>query len=158
MIIFAILLFLLLTPWQLRLDFGRELKLSLGKFGLFFSLPKTSGKRDGLGEVLWEKVILYKKLYREGGVGIAFLALNLELGTGDAAATALALGSLWAVVGAISPFLPRNAEICAQPLYGPEPSLRVWGRCIFRLVPGYIIIVWIKNLYEDHLKGGANCG
>lgn len=160
MIIFIILLFLLFTPWDLALEFKQELKIRLLWFGLSFTLPtgKKNQTEQSLSSLSWEKLALFWQIYRESRIKVTALSFQLKLGTGDAAGTALISGWLWTLWGLAGPFLPQKSHFSLVPVFALEPIFKAEGSCIFRLVPGYIIFIGSKNLFEFYWKGrGRTC-
>lgn len=141
--IIVILLLLFLSPWALRVDYDHgEFSYSLGKGGFFFSLPKRG---PGGEKHQWEKLPQDLSFYRKSHTRLHSLGFELRLGTGDAALTALAVGLLWALFASCRSFFPEKTRLKILPSFKEQPELAVTFSCIFRILPGYIIITTIEN-------------
>ena len=154
MIVFAIILLLCIIPLHLCLSLEPELKIKLRWLGISFPLPagKKSQGKEPTSQPNWRKLKLFRKIYLESKIKMTAFSLQLAVGTGDAAQTARLAGLLWLLWGAIKPLFPRKAAFAVRPVFGPEPALTGRGFCIFRLVPGYIIIVSAKYVFVNYWK------
>lgn len=148
--VLILLLLLLFIPIEVQLAWPeREVRL----FGLAFSLP-AGRNRQKKRAVSFEKLKLFWKICEKGGIKIKALSLEVEFSAGDSSLSAQLYGLLWAVWGAIRPVLPPEAVLKATPVFTEEVFLRGRVYCIFRLIPGYIMITTVKILIEEFWKGG----
>lgn len=154
---FAILAIKFSLDLSLELDnhaFNYVLRLRLGPF--FLAVPKKlTGKMDQIVEKgvsqnfeeIWRSLDRY---FQE----LLVIKLDIELGLGDPYWTALAFGSLWAIVGSLITILSSTKRLKSAPELKIEPNyaesnLQVRFYCIFRFRLGQIIFNELKRLVEE---------
>jgi len=152
--------FIVLRLFRGILRFRINLTLRKAREGFYsLILRKTDSKLDketSLEEVFKLIKKNYKKLLNQGGIGkyllsktrISNLSLNLELGTGDAAQTAIISGAIAFTFSSIQSYIINRYSLSTQALrVFPYFNRRVFNMdldCIIHLRIGHIIIAGIK--------------
>ncbi|MHB9146101.1 MAG: DUF2953 domain-containing protein [Symbiobacteriia bacterium] len=93
-------------------------------------------------------------------------SLTLELGTGDAARTALATGTLWGILGSAYTFAltrlrhrPRQPRLVVRPNFNSQTwCLSLDLLCIIKARPGHIIGALLAAAGKLAIKGGMRRG
>ena len=156
-LVLIILVIIMLLPVKAGIVFDEgklltELKLLCFKF----KLKKTKGKKKKDAPKKKSEEAVFSDKY----LNVKELTVNLTVGTGDAATTAVSVGVLWGIVynfiGALGLFLYiDNPNVSVNPDYS-ESKFKSKVQCIISTRIVYIIIIMISILIKNKVRRKKN--